>query len=101
MTDDPLATLIARIRAALEADSRVDGAWLSGSRGRGEGDAFSDVDVTILVEEDDIAACVAEYSGGKSPLGPALWRKVLFGRIVTAVTPDWERYDLLFVTEAE
>ncbi|HWA61454.1 MAG TPA: hypothetical protein VG939_08765 [Caulobacteraceae bacterium] len=101
MTEDPHAPLIAAIRDALGADARVDGAWLSGSLGRGEGDAFSDVDVVVAVEDEDLGACVAEYGGVKSPLGAAVFRQVLYGRIVTAVTPDWRRYDLQFVTGPE
>jgi predicted nucleotidyltransferase len=101
MNPEPHVQLIGRIRDALAADSRVDAAWLSGSLARGEGDEFSDVDVTIAVDEADLGACIAEYGGSKSPLGPHLWLKVLFGRVVTAVTTDWDRYDLLFLTPPE
>jgi hypothetical protein len=94
-------TLVDRIRTALEADARVESAWLSGSLGRGEGDAFSDIDVTVVVDEEDLAPAIAEYGGPRSPLGPTVWKRTLYQRIVTAVTPDWERYDLSFVTPAE
>src|SRR4029077_6324408 len=83
------------------ADDRIVSAWLSGSLGRGEGDAWSDVDVTCVVDEEDLAACVAEYAGKRNPLGATLILRALYGRVVTAVTPDWQRYDLAFLTVPE
>ena len=44
-------TLLARIHTTLAADSHVVAAWLGGSVGRGEADAFSDLDVTVVVDD--------------------------------------------------
>ena len=55
MTDDQQA-LLDHLVAALAADPRVRSVWLSGSFARGAGDAWSDVDVTVVVDEPDLAA---------------------------------------------
>jgi len=93
--------LAARLQAALVADARVHATWLGGSFGRGDGDAWSDIDVIAVVDEDDLAACLAEYTGARNPVGETVLLMALFGRIAHAVRPDWERYDILFVTPAE
>lgn len=100
MTPDQ-AAIAERLRAVLAEDERVLSAWLSGSFGRGEGDAFSDIDVTAVVEEEDLAACVAEYGGRRNPVGPSAHQSIQFGRVACNTTPDWMRYDILFVTPAE
>ena len=41
--------LLTRIVAELQADERFVAAWLFGSFGRGENDAYSDLDLTVLV----------------------------------------------------
>lgn len=46
------AELLERIARALQADSRVMAAWLSGSFGRGVEDAWSDLDLHVAVEDD-------------------------------------------------
>lgn len=44
-------TLIAEIVAALSADDRFVAAWLTGSFGRNDADAVSDLDVTLVVSD--------------------------------------------------
>ncbi len=58
MTTDSLATylgnremLLAEITRALLADERFVAAWLTGSFGRGEADAISDLDLTVIVAD--------------------------------------------------
>ena len=46
--------LLVRIVGVLHADPRVRSAWLSGSFGRGEADAWSDFDLHVAVEDDDL-----------------------------------------------
>ena len=46
--------LLARIVGVLEVDQRVRSAWLSGSFGRGEADAWSDFDLHVAVEDDEL-----------------------------------------------
>jgi hypothetical protein len=90
--------LLERLRQVLAADERIESVWLSGSFGRGAGDAWSDIDVLAVVEEEDLPHCVAEYTGPRNPVGETVILSSLFGRIASAVTPEWERYDILFVT---
>lgn len=93
--------LLDRLTAALASDPRVHAAWLSGSFGRGEGDAWSDVDVAVLVEPDDLAQVIAAFRAPRPDMPPVVFGQLVHGRVVSAVTPDWERFDLTFVTPAE
>jgi len=93
--------LLAQLKTALASDSRVRAAWLSGSFGRGEGDAWSDVDVTVLVAQDDLAQVIAAFRAPRPDMPPVVFSQLVHGRIVSGVTPDWERFDLTFVTPAE
>ena len=95
---DAQRALAARLAEVLAADARVDAAWLSGSFGKGEGDCWSDIDVIAVVDEEDRAGCLAEYSGKKNPVGETVLLMTLRNVIVHAVRPDWERYDLMFIT---
>ncbi len=52
--------LLERIVEALQADSRVVAAWLSGSFGRGVEDAWSDLDLHVAIEDDALAAFLDE-----------------------------------------
>ncbi len=93
--------LAERLRQVLDEDERVETAWLSGSYGRGEGDIWSDIDIVAVVDEDDRPHCLAEYAGKRNPVGETVLLSSLYGRIVTAVWPDLERYDIHFVTLQE
>ena len=44
--------LLSRLRAGLEADPRVVAAWLHGSLGRGDADAWSDLDLWVVIDDD-------------------------------------------------
>src|SRR5260221_823767 len=101
MITPALQALIDRLVETLSADARIDAVALSGSLARDEGDAFSDVDLVCAVEGDDLSACLAEYSGPRNPLGPTVLLRVEFGRVVIAVTPQWERYDIHFASLPE
>ena len=92
--------LIKRIAAVLEADAQISGAWLSGSLGKGAGDEFSDVDVLVATPGDP-AATAARYVASVSSIAPTVIAKLHFGRVLNCVTPDWERFDLAFVSAAE
>ncbi|WP_374655707.1 hypothetical protein [Phenylobacterium sp.] len=93
--------LLDRLTAALASEPRVQAAWLSGSLGRGEGDAWSDVDLTVLVAQDDLAQVIAAFRAPRPDMPPVVFGQLVHGRIVSAVTPNWDRYDLAFVTPAE
>jgi predicted nucleotidyltransferase len=54
--------LLARLIKVLDAGVRVRSAWLSGSFGRGEADAWSDFDLHVAVEDDRLADfCAARH----------------------------------------
>lgn len=93
--------LLERLIAVISADDRLESAWLSGSFGRGGGDAWSDIDITAVVDEEDLPHCVAEYGGPRNPVGETVILYTLFGRVISAVTPEWERYDIVFATTQE
>lgn len=89
------------LAAVLAGDPRVRSVWLSGSLGRGQGDAWSDIDLTVVVDEADLPACLADYQGAAHGLPETVLTKLVYGRLVTAITPDWRRFDLAFMTPAE
>jgi predicted nucleotidyltransferase len=64
--------LIQRIRQSLQADDRVVAAWLAGSLGRGEADAWSDVDLWVVVRDDAIEAVREGRQRFVEVLGPPI-----------------------------
>lgn len=100
MTKDQ-QTLLDQLLAALAADGRVRSAWLSGSLGKGAGDAWSDVDLTLVADEADIAACLRDCAAGTIALPATVFSQLVHGRIFSGVTPAWTRFDLAFLTPAE
>ncbi|HEV2065959.1 MAG TPA: nucleotidyltransferase domain-containing protein, partial [Thermomicrobiales bacterium] len=47
--------LLVRVEDALRSDERVVAAWLAGSFGRGTEDAWSDLDLHVVVRDDALA----------------------------------------------
>jgi predicted nucleotidyltransferase len=56
LTTETQEALIARTREVLKADKRVIACWLEGSSARGNADAWSDVDMHVVVADDDAAS---------------------------------------------
>jgi predicted nucleotidyltransferase len=54
MGPPPREPLLQRIVEALEADPRVAAAWLMGSIGRGEDDAWSDLDLHVAIHDEHL-----------------------------------------------
>ncbi|MGW8378078.1 nucleotidyltransferase domain-containing protein [Streptomyces sp. ODS28] len=91
--------LIARIHRVLAEDPRVLAAWLSGSRGRGTADAYSDVDVWLVVSADDLPGFVADWPALSDHVTPTVLRRQVGGApVFTAITPDWLRFDVAIGT---
>lgn len=87
--------LIAAIEEELRADPRVLAAWLAGSRGRGDADAYSDVDVWLVTAAGDRDAFVADWPATCDRITPTVLReRVLGGPVFTHVTPEWLRFDV-------
>lgn len=93
--------LIERIAGVLSADARVGGAWLSGSLARDAGDRFSDVDVLVVSAGVDPAELAGQYEAGSPAICETVLAKRHLGRVLVCVTPEWDRFDLFFVSEAE
>jgi predicted nucleotidyltransferase len=66
------AALIERAREILQADERVIACWLEGSFARGNADAWSDVDLHIVVADEDAAALRAERKEVVGRIAPIL-----------------------------
>ncbi|MGC4938570.1 aminoglycoside 6-adenylyltransferase [Kribbella sp. DT2] len=91
--------LINSISQALQDDSRVLAAWLSGSRGRGTADRYSDVDVWLVVSADDVAGFIEDWPELSDRITPTVLRQqVGGGPVFNAVTPDWQRFDIAIGT---
>ena len=102
MTTPFQQSLIDSITRALSADARIESAWLSGSLGKGGGDAFSDVDVTVVVPESVFDAVLKHYTADLTAIAPVVHTFTHgFGRLVSSVTQDWQRFDLTFLKPAE
>lgn len=86
---------------ALKADPRIESVWLSGSLALDEGDEWSDVDLTAVAAQEAIPALVAAYAANLSAIANTVHAFTVYGRIVSAVRADWERFDILFLTPSE
>jgi predicted nucleotidyltransferase len=89
-------SLVDAISDVLQRDGRIEAAWLAGSLGRNEGDAFSDVDVVVLCP-DGMATEIAATPGLLDFARPVLVNPLFGGRILNVITPDWQRFDLVFI----
>src|SRR5579872_1031017 len=68
-----------RISEVLQSDARIEAAWLAGSLGRNEGDAFSDVDIIVLCP-DGLANEIAATPGLLDFAKPVLVNALFGGR---------------------
>ena len=97
------AELTDRIAEMLEGLPGLGSAFLGGSHGRGEADAYSDVDVYVVVAEAaDIPDVLARLAQSVAEISPVLYSKVLpNARTVNCITMDWLRFDLTVVSGIE
>jgi hypothetical protein len=94
--------LIDALRCLVEAEARVEAAWIAGSLGKGGGDQYSDVDLLLLVADGAIAeVCAALAVKLSAVVKSVLVNKLFGGRILDVVTDDWQRFDLSFVEAAD
>jgi hypothetical protein len=96
--------LISRLSDELQADSRVAGAWLAGSLGRGEGDRYSDVDIWLAVPDDHRGAFATDWPTISDRISPFVLRQRLdVGStiIFNHITPQWLRFDVSIGAPAE
>jgi hypothetical protein len=94
--------LLGAIQRVLEGDPEIEAAWLGGSLGKGAGDAFSDVDVVVLVAGRPAAEVGQRYAREVATIAePALVQPLYGARLVNVVTTDWRRFDISFVEAGE
>ncbi len=88
--------LIERITAALREDDRIRAAWLSGSRGRGTADEYSDVDLWLVAETAEIPELVGSWPARVEQITPVvLCRQLGQLPVFHHITPDWLRFDVV------
>lgn len=88
--------LIGRATARAEADERIRALFLGGSLGRGGGDAFSDIDLIVVVAPADHRAFVEGARAWVEAITPIVHWHVPHPPLplFCAITPEWERLDL-------
>lgn len=86
--------------ALLQQDERVLAIWLTGSLGRGVGDRYSDVDLRVAVRDEALQDFAAAWYHALDQISPTVFRQ-RFGPpsepIITAITPNWLRFDLAII----
>ena len=88
--------LLHQLTQALGEDPRIQAVWLSGSLGKGEGDAWSDIDIVARVDAADVQPCVADYKQPRPGLPEAALAFDVYGVVVSVVTVEWQRFDIHF-----
>lgn len=87
--------LIERAKVVLGQDDRVVGVWLVGSFGRGTSDQFSDVDLLVVVDPDDVDRFCDTWPGLSDQIAPTVFRRRVGGQpVFNQVTTDWLRFDV-------
>jgi predicted nucleotidyltransferase len=90
--------LIDAIARRLDAEPGVEALWLAGSLGKGQGDAYSDVDLLVLVADGAAGEVSVRLARDLAPaLAVVLVNSLYGGRVLNMVTADWERFDLTLV----
>ncbi|MCY3810724.1 MAG: nucleotidyltransferase domain-containing protein [Gammaproteobacteria bacterium] len=97
------AALIDRVTHVLERVPGLGSAFLGGSHGRDEADAYSDVDIYVVAAEaDDIPNLLRRLEDSVDEITPILYSKVLpNARTINCITVDWLRFDLTVVSGIE
>lgn len=95
-----LEPFLDRFVTACEQDDRVVAAFLGGSHGRGEADAYSDVDLCVIAKHDAYEALVRDRAGFLGRLGTPLFLED-FGMagLVFFVLDDGTEGELFFGSE--
>ena len=83
--------LLANIVATLDQDERVVAAWLAGSFGRGEGDAWADYDLYVAIEDEAIASFLAD----RPQLFASLGTVILLQNEIPNSPPVEDRFNLV------
>ena len=97
------AALAKRIGEVLKEVPGVGSAFLGGSHGRDEADAYSDVDVYVVVADaDEVSDVLTRIAQSLERIAPILFSKTLpNARTINCITDDWLRFDLTVVNGFE
>jgi predicted nucleotidyltransferase len=98
----PQEAFITRAREVLADDERVLAAYLVGGFAIGTADAWSDVDLQVIVTDqaaDDIKSSWSELAGRLAPLANIKPFQFAVGGV--CITPDWLHFDVVFHTRSE
>ncbi len=97
----PQEDLIERATHVLSNDDRVLGVWLAGSFATGTHDRFSDVDLWVVVNQDDVAGFCTDWPTISDEIAPTVLRQQVGDRpIFNQVTASWLRFDVSIGTPA-
>jgi predicted nucleotidyltransferase len=93
--------LIDALAPALSNDVRIESAWLAGSLGKRSGDAFSDVDVLVVVPDGELQPVLDSYRANMASIIDVVRVNLVRARVLNCITENWERFDITFVKPAE
>ncbi len=92
--------IILRVTECLKGDNRILAAWLAGSYGRGEKDAYSDFDFVACVGSVDDRPNVFEFiaQSVKTQFDLILTKQIARSQTLNCITRNWQRIDITVVT---
>jgi Nucleotidyltransferase domain len=91
----PQDDLIERATHVLSHDDRVLGVWLTGSYATGTHDQFSDVDLWVVMNQDDIKGFCKDWPTISDDIAPTVLRRQIGDKpIFNQVTTNWLRFDV-------
>ncbi|MGW5362936.1 nucleotidyltransferase domain-containing protein [Actinopolymorpha pittospori] len=97
VNDAAQLSLIEHARVTLEEDPRILAAWLAGSYARDEADAYSDVDLHCLIDDDDADWFTEHWTETADRIVPAVAQRSIPGLIGGfVISAEWLHVDLLF-----
>ncbi|SDT10562.1 Nucleotidyltransferase domain-containing protein [Microlunatus soli] len=94
--------MIDSARRVLADDHRVLGVWLSGSYGSGSQDRFSDVDLWVVVEDEDLPGFCDDWPEIAERIAPTvLCRQLGQAPVFNQISADWVRFDVSIGTPGD
>jgi Nucleotidyltransferase domain len=95
-----LSDLLERAREVFMNDGRVRALWLAGSRGRGNADRWSDLDLVVTVADSDFEAFASDWHGWLADITPTVFARQIPGLPGSCytITPGWECLDIVAET---
>ncbi len=95
-TTGPQEAFIAKATEVLSADDRVLAAYLVGGFAVGLGDAFSDVDLQVIVADHAAADLAESWVQLVHRIVPTVWIQPFGPGGGLCITPDWMHFDVVF-----